>query len=291
MSFVLTDRVTRSAPVRLRFRDEAAGAFITDGLRVVAYDPSVPFSKVQAFPNASGDYVLTGLPGLAEFENSDGSAQAFSAALLKKKKYMVQVVDAFSRYSPVQFLINAPIVSDSGLPQHRGLFFWEDPADSFAKKTPYVPLFPSSSCPVAPGMGVIRATLLEMPPGPKATAASGAMLTATIHGHTDITVRGIADQKGNIALQFSYPEPALTMHESLPAPEGLSWAVDVAAFYKRQDGSADIFDLTKTLCQPSAVLIGNASTSAAFAGETLWFGKDLLLKTTGQSVLYITPAV
>jgi len=283
MNDILLDRVTRSAPVRLRFRDEAAGKFITDGLRVSACDPAVPFRTVQAFTNTSGDYILAGLPGLAQFEQSDGGPEAFSNAAAKKKTYLVEVIDSFRRYIPIRFSIPAPIAMEDGLPQHRGLFFWEDPADSFTGKTPYVPLYPAPSCPVSPSLGIIRATLCETPISSQPRGAAGALLVAAIHGQNESTVRGIADKKGNIVVMFPYPEPVIALSESMPQPDGPSWTAEIAVFYKRKSTPPDVFDLQETLSQPVAAL-------AIDAGVVIRFNEDLILKTTGQSVLYITPA-
>jgi hypothetical protein len=194
----LLERVSRLAPLGLRFRDAASGLHIGDGLAVTAYPVGNPSRRVAAATNRSGVYAFHHLPGLRDVEASDGDA-AFWASPPAGQRFVVEVADPAGRFVAVRFEAEAPT---------RGLFELAClPVDSPPGSPPTappsgVPLFSSAGRAVPPGMTALRAELWD----PLAERpAAWAVLEAAVEGLPP--ARGLADERGQLALILPYPEP------------------------------------------------------------------------------------
>src|SRR5262249_37581599 len=110
----------------------------------------------------------------------------------------------------------------------RGLFSLQCGApESPPNAPPIVPLYSSPARSVPGAMAVVRAELhLPPPPGKKwGEQAAWAVVAAAVPGHA--TVRGIADEKGRIAMIFPYPEPAAVSPTSPPGSPPSSGTADL----------------------------------------------------------------
>src|SRR6266550_4028736 len=145
------ESLTLVAPLGLRFQDMVTGSFVGDGLNVVVYAPDRPASKVQAFVNRSGVYVVHHAPGLRDLEHGAGDADFWTNPL--RKSFVVAVTDAQRRFQPFQFAAKLPA---------RRIFAWASPLGPSALTAfPSVPLYSSPVRNVIAGMAVVRADLWD----------------------------------------------------------------------------------------------------------------------------------
>src|SRR5262245_6920336 len=107
-SLPVLERLTRTAPLGLRFWDEVTGKVVGDGLEVTAYQTDNPFRRIEAVVNHAGVYVLTGLPGLAETEFGSGDS-VFWAAPPATGTFKIEVVDTWKRFQPFVLTVDAPV--------------------------------------------------------------------------------------------------------------------------------------------------------------------------------------
>lgn len=305
----ILESLTIVAPLGLRFRDEATGNFVGDGLNVSLYEPGKPASRVQALANRSGIYVVHHAPGLRSFENGKGDADFWNNAPAPKS-FVVAVTDIEHRFQPFQFT--------AGLPT-RGFFNWVDPISPIASSPPdavgSIPLFSSPVRTVPGGMAVLRADLWD-------TAGDIPAAWAILEAYTNnrLAARGIADDQGRIALIFPHPAP-LPFAISSPPPSSPPaatgppltaqvWPITLRALYEPMGQLPELPgefgpepqlpDLNVMLSQREAVLWADTELSEPLGEVRLSYGRELILKSrppislsppARQSVLFITPAV
>ena len=298
------ERLTLVAPLGLCFRDEVSGKIIGDGLVVTAYPATRPERRVRAVSNLSGIYVLRHLPGLRDFENGQGPTNVWDSPP-SRRPFVIEVVDDERRFQPFLMTTHLP---------GRDVFVWEELSPVSPPGTMVdVPLYSAPTRTVPAAMAVLRADLWDPTAGPhpKGGPAAWAVIAARMPGQP--IVRGIADDKGRIALIFPYPDPGSDAFGSpldsplLSPPVGGSslrhqqWTIELEAAYKRLHPVPPLRhvpalpDLGDVLTQPAAILWA-AFDHTELAAKTLTFGKELVVKSdtfiegSPKSVLYISPA-
>jgi hypothetical protein len=239
--FQLRKRQMLIAPLGVKFWDVATGAYVGNGMRVVVYRNDDRLHATQASVNRSGTYVLHHASGLREFEM--GMGPAFTDTLPPRQPFTIEVTDEQRRFLPLKFEADLPC---------KGLFNWQEtmtgqvPLDPPAGN-PGVPLYSSSMRAAPAGMAVLRAELYESPSEvtnevPQTTPAAWAMLEARRGGR--LLGRGIADERGRVALIFAYPapedsgrpssgSPAREFTASLPFRQQ-EWTIELQAYYEPQ---------------------------------------------------------
>jgi hypothetical protein len=271
------ETVTRTAPFGVLFWDPVTGRPVVDGLVL-----SEIRSGIQAWPSASGVFAFHNLPGLTASAFGSGDP-AFWASPPGQATDRFQLLDAAGAFIPFTF--------DAAVP-HPGLF---TAAFELAGSPPdqvvgAIPLFSSPSRLVPAGTAVVRANLWDATGNRPAARAVLHVTTAPPRGGS---YRGIADSAGRVAVLFPYPEPG-TVAASPPRGRSLAqqtWPLSVSVSYSGgADPPADLPpDISTVLEQPAVALRPAPGASSAVIEVTLSFGIDLVLRTTGQSVLHLLP--
>ena len=304
-SLIVLDRLTSVAPLGLRFHDASTGTAIGDGLNVSAYPLGQPKSARLLSPNRRGVFILHHAPGLRTVENGAGDDD-YWANLPPKKDFVVEVRDDQNRFVSFQFVAALP---------NRGIYEWHEPvAGSPPSPTKSIPLYSSAARTASAGLAVVRADLWDPTRGPRGSEAANAVLE--LYDNDRFVARGIADQKGHLALMFPYPAPKRFAPSSPPSPLGSPpraagpaltdqvWTFRVRALYAGQSPpqplSTDALpDLRAVLLRPEAKIWANEAQTDQLLEVAVQFGQPLILRSRplstsppkGGSMLFITPAV
>lgn len=322
------ERLTLTAPLGVVLHDAATGSRVGAGLDISVYPKSMPSSRVKMFPNPSGVYVLNRAPNLARAFAFGAGDEEFWSNVSAPQTYVMEVVDLARRFQPFSLEIDLPV---------RGVYNWVSPLEQVTPSSPPAPSFSSSPTPslvppssiplysaparkVPPGMAVIRADLRDAnaDDATRDASAAWAVVEARYEGH--LIARGIADERGSLALIFPYPAPpTFTVASPVDSPPSSShslplfeqkWDVAINAAYAgtTSTGSsvaatpATIPNLRTTLEQlnaPRARLWSDAVGGTELSVVTLEYGRELVLRTqdaasssppASQSALLITPA-
>lgn len=288
------ERLSRVAPLGLRFVDEATHALIVDGLQVSAFPEGQPAARQRSVVNRSGIHVLMDLPGLRDLEFGDERAgdDAWWAAHSAQRPYTVEVRDALGRFLPCAFRAALP---------RRKLFAPDcvsSPPSPLAADDdgPSVPLFSAPTRQAAVPLAVLRAELWDVDDD---SPAAWALVEATEPGGA--TLRGMADEKGRLALFFQYPRP-LDFSPGFSSPVGpplveQTWPLQVRVHYTRRTPVPELPDMCLTLSQPLAgVWAADSGGPLGLLESTLHYGQELVLRTRRPSpqdpphpTLWITP--
>ncbi len=275
---LVLERVTRVAPLGMRFWDDVSSAVVADDLTVIAYPANNPALQAPASITHSGVYAFIDLPGLRDLENGSGD-EAFWANLPARRPFVIQVIDNASRFQQFQLTAQVPV---------RGLFTL-DCASPPTLAQAGVPLFSSPARAVPGGMAVLRADLWDIAAD---APAAWTLIEASIEGQT--VARTYADRQGRVALIFAYPEPPRFSISSPPSSRRAltdqTWTIQLHAFYSPTTPVPQIPDLCQVLNQAEANLYSNLSPALPLTETALEFGKELILKSQLQSVLLIAPA-
>jgi hypothetical protein len=281
------ERLTRVAPLGLRFWDAATGLYISDGLTAGAV-PKLAVGTyggppVQAFANRSGVFVFHHLPGLSESEFGSGDLEYWQAPPAKKD-FIVTVSDGLNRFLPFSFSVQAPTRKilvfaclngkPSPLPDRQ-------PAGS-------LPLYSASGRPVPGGCAVIRAQLARSPAAPR--PAAWAVVEAYVKNI--FISRGIADPNGRVALYFPYPKIVL------PNPVGnrppltqATWPVDIKVFSSLSppvpSSPGGLPDLCEVYAQPAASPLRQVGPDLPLQTQDLLYGQEFIFKTANHSELFL----
>jgi hypothetical protein len=223
--------------------------------------------------------------------------------------FIIEVEDTLRRYLPFSFETRLPF---------KGLFGWDEnplaPDSPLAPRMPDgLPLFSAPARRQPVGMAAIRAELWDETTD---EAAAYAVLEASFKGQ--LLGRGVADEKGRIALIVPYPPPAKLPQASplggpasgssaIPPLTEQEWLIDLTARYgpnasppsTAQQKFPDIFIV---LSQQQAVLWQDAERTQQLTTATLKFGRECFVRTEVMSpvtspvegaplaALFITPA-
>ena len=303
---VVLDRLTSVAPLGLRFHDVSTGTAIGDGLNVSAYPLGQPKAACVLSPNRRGVFILHHAPGLRTVENGTGDDDYWTN-LPPRKDFVIEVRDDQYRFVSFQFIAALP---------NRGIYQWHEPvAGSPPSQTTSIPLYSSPARTAAAGVAVVRADLWDPTRGPKGSEAPFAVLE--LYDNDRFVARGIADQKGHVALMFPYPAPKRFAPSSPPtSPLGSPpraagpaltdqvWTFRVRALYAVQSppqipSNDALPDLRALLLQREARLWADEAQTDQLLEVAVQFGQPLILRSrplstsppNGGSMLFITPAV
>lgn len=325
------ERLTLTAPLGVVFHDAATGSRVGAGLDISVYPKSTPASCAKMFPNPSGVYVLNRAPNLPRAFAFGAGDEEFWSNLSAPQEYVMEVVDLARRFQPFSLEIALPV---------RGIYNWVSPLDQPTPSSPpaaslssspssspapsSIPLYSAPARKVPPGMAVIRADLRDTSAddATRDASAAWAVVEARYEGH--LIARGIADERGSLALIFPYPAPpTFTVASHVDSPPSSShslplfeqkWEVALNAAYTGTTSTASsvaaistatpttIPDLRSTLEQlnaPRARLWSDGVGGTELSVVTLEYGRELVLRTqdaasssppASQSALLITPA-
>jgi hypothetical protein len=273
------ETVARTAALGMRFWDSVTGRSAAEGLEV--YESS---SGTRAVATTSNVYVFGDLPGLRRCTfSSDGPA--FWSSPPSSARFTFEVIDRDERFLPFRFEAEAP---------HRGLFVPSCVAESEPSVVNCIPVFSAPGRPSQPGLGIVRADLWDVR---QDAPAAGAVLEISMAGSQ--RSHGIADQRGRVVVQAPYPEPRWQGGSPPPGSTALlnqSWSVDAAVRYRpfaagpmSPTAALSPPDLCRLLTQPPATLLESDSPTTALPAQLLYFGRELILRSTGRSVLLVLP--
>lgn len=231
-NIVALDRITRVAPLGLGFWDSVSNNFMTDGLRVTAI-PKISITyrgkPAIALPNRSGIFAFHHLPGLGEAENGAGDHDYWNHPPAPKD-FVISVIDRYSRFLPFKFSVKAPT---------RRIDAWSVPSPDtalnidFSQLQGIIPLFSSPARLIPSGTAVIRASItMDGKPAAWAVVEAYSQNTGTNPDDTSLVARGIANQRGQLALVFHYPK-FMSMEagkDSLPLT-AQKWVISLKVFF------------------------------------------------------------
>src|ERR1044072_6358326 len=284
-SLIVLDRLTIFAPLGLRFPDASTGTAIGDGLNVSAYPLGQPKSARLLSPNRRGVFILHHAPGLRTVENGAGDDD-YWANLPPKKDFVVEVRDDQNRFVSFQFVAALP---------NRGIYEWhERVTGSPPPQTKSIPFYSSAARTASAGLAVVRADLWDPTRGPRGSEAANAVLE--LYDNDRFGARGIADQKGHLALMFPYPAPKRFAPSSPPSPLGSPpraagpaltdqvWTFRVRALYAIQSPPQTppddaLPDLRAVLSQPQAALWADEAQTDQLLEVAVQFGQPLILRS------------
>jgi hypothetical protein len=230
-AYRVVETLVRVAPLGVGLWDVVAQRLVSDGISVRVFTVAQGrfVRPVDAVANRSGIFVPHGLGGAAVFDES-----ARPRVTSPPQQFLVEVRDPEGRYAP--FVLHAG--PDRGLvmpPCLRGL---ELPAQGESSPPPqavYVPLFATPGRAVPAGMAVVRAALFDAHTG---QPAESAVLEVRDAGR--LLALGVADEQGEAAAFFAYPEVAAPPAWSPPAPPSRpaplaeqQWRLPIAVRYRR----------------------------------------------------------
>ncbi len=287
MSFVgEVEIINRTAALGVRFWDNVTGRAIGEGL-----DVTEPTSGRRAVRSPSSVYVFQDLPGLRAVTFGVAEA-AFWSSPPASARFTFEVTDRDQRFIPFTFTTELP---------QRGLFVPPCVATSSPPGVgDSVPLFSAPGRPTQPGFASVRADLWDVVADAPAT---GAVLEISRVGAN--TWSGVSDVRGSVVVQCPYPEPRWQGASPPPGSAALSqqsWTVDASVLYSPATASppsSDVQasgaqaksapDLCAVLTQPAGTLLASDSPSTALPSQTLLFGRELILRSAGRSVLLVLP--
>lgn len=291
----MQEKMILTAPLGLRFWDAASASMLIEGLSVTVYAQNQPQQCVKAYMTPHGVYALRDLPGMRAIKYGQGGAdfQNNSEVTPAAKPFIVEVVDTWpeARFLPFSFSLLLP---------NKGIYRWEVEADTLAtdsRKEAPIPLYSAPTRSVPGGMAVLRVELQEATTG---KAAAWAVLEAQLPvptGSPPVTVRGLADWQGRVALVFPYPMPVKDTPTSPDIPlSQQEWQLPLQARYvpsqavRLSSAGSALPDLREVLKQPAASLWNNFASRQPFSSALLQFGREAVAHSQDLSVLLITAA-
>jgi hypothetical protein len=284
----ILESVSRTALFGVRFWDRVGGRPVADGLELVEVR-----SGIAATSGPSSVFSFLNLPGMRASSFGSGD-EPFWQSPPARGRFTFRLRDADRRFLPF-------LLSDLDLPD-RGLYE-EDcgPAASPPGSPPdavvaSVPLFSAPNRVPQAGIAAVRAQLEDAVTG---EYAAWAVLEASVAGAP--VYRGVADEKGRVVVFLPYPEPP--WHGSSPPPGSMSlsdqtWPVSLTVRYSPAAASPPFPDpaaghppdLCAVLTQSEGTLLGSGSPATPLGTQTLPFGRDLVLRTSGRPVLLVLSA-
>jgi hypothetical protein len=273
------ERVAHVAPVGLRLVDTVTGRSVSEdvSVRIVPQPPGRPTTAIRT---SSGVFGAHGLPGLRRFELRDVGPDGLPEEVdVEPLPFRIEVRDASERFH--SFAASAELPSDGLLSVRCG----SPPGSPPSEEKRSLPLYSRPGRTVPPGTAVVRARLLYE--ADRAPAAYAALEVVPRAGAAP--VRGIADERGEVAVMFPYPQPAGFVG-SPPAGTkrplaSSTWTITVDAFAPRVGSppeEGELPDLCTFLDQSPATLLTAASPPTELAEATLEYGRELVLRSSPE---------
>jgi hypothetical protein len=280
---MVSERLTRTALLGVRFWDRVTGRPVADGLELVETT-----SGTAATYGPHGVFAFHDLPGFRASAFGAGD-DVFWSSPPTRGAFTFRVRDREHRFLPFTFDADVPA---------RGLFT-EDCglAPSPPEIVGVVPLFSAPTREAAGGTARVTADLWDV----EADApASYAVLEVSTGSNV---FRGVADADGKVAVLFAYPEPPLyatsppppagsraLSHQSWPLTIGVRYAPAAMSPPVPAPASGEPPDLCAVLTQAEATLLAADSPATPLGPQSLAFGAALPLRTPGHSELHVLPA-
>ena len=291
-------------PFGMGLWDSAAAQLVADGLRVRLF----PLADVRLLPpielrpNRRDVFAAPDLfPTRAIFDVPPGPARAARLDALEAAfwdgsppdRFLIEVRDSRDRFIPFVLHVDPPPRGQLALPACAQTLAVTDTA-SPPLLPAYVPLFSTPARIPPAGTAVVRASLIDARTGGPARSA---LLVLRESGR--ILGRGLADEGGEVAVSFGYPEPSALPRWSPPGPppppqplQHQTWDLDVAVFYtpplpayvpdpadgpRTPSGDASLHDLCDVIGQRRAAVMLAASPPVPLTVATLRYGEELVL--------------
>jgi hypothetical protein len=300
------ERVTRVAPLGVRFWDAATRRYIVD-LTVAAVSLARPGRLLRLSVNPSGVYVLQGVPGLRDFEFGEGD-EAFWSQMPPPVPYVLAVSDPQRRFLPFSVEVDVPT---------QGVFRWAcgPQASPPEPGSSDIPLFSAMGRRAPEGLAAIYAELFD----PLADQpAAWAVLEIAYEGA--VLGRGIADANGRVLVLVAYPPPVDFLPLS-PVSTGAAhwqqeWTLGVRVGYapdvfagvgslgspsvsplpgRAREGVPELCAALSQLDLAPARVWRDAARTALLTEAALRFGHDLVLRSSDAGKLlprlFVAPAV
>lgn len=247
---VAPDRVLRTAPLGLRFWDDATRRYVGDGLAVEAYLATSPRRRRSAAAGPSSVWAFDALPSLRDPPLPPPPSGVGAGQVT------IAVADREGRFQPFSLQVNVPA---------RGAYAFSCPGPSpLSALSPWswggaVRLQSAPARRLPAGLAVVRAELFR----PGGAAAAHAVLRARIGSAVDAL--GVADAMGRVVVVFPYPPPRAAVPK--PPLATAEWTVELTA-YDAGRAPSDAPDLCATFSQPQV-------PSQVTASRLLRFGQEL----------------
>jgi hypothetical protein len=286
VSVQYVERIAHFAPVGVRLVDTVTGRPVSEDVSVLVVPPP-PAPATTAFRTPSGVFAAHGLRSLRAWELRDVGPDGLPLpAADPALPFRVEVRDGSGRFH--SFAVDRVLLPSGGLLAPACGSPPGSPPDAAA---PALPLFSLPSRPIPPGMAVVRARLQHH--GERSPAAYAALEVVPAPGAAP--VRGIADERGEVAVLFGYPEPP-GLAGSPPAGTkrplaATSWPVTVRAFLPRAASppeAGELPELCSLLDQSPTTLTTTESPPRELGEATLEYGRELVLRSSpGDAALLV----
>jgi hypothetical protein len=303
--FVLLEKVTRRAPLGLRFLDLAREVSVTDGLVVTAWQTGTNNPKYIAMRSPlSGIYGFRSLPGLRQFEVAErpasdwcgpSSPPASPPALptpeeLTNLNTLQALLSSEENTAKSNFVIYVNDQMERFLPQ---LLLMCLPKEELIE----VPLFSSPARPALVGFGAVRGEVAEQGTQPPRPASWALVTVSPDDGVT--TYVAVADARGMFTLYTPYASALPPLQGSPPHGSGtidqLSWQLTIQVFYQPSTqvfiAGIDPPDTLSILEQGRANVYDQSNTPGSSLLRSISFGGDVVVATSGHSQLLVDPAL
>ena len=227
----LIERLAHRNALTVKFRDVHLDEPVTDGLavRVVVAQSDRSFPAVRT---TSGVYTVRSLPGLGPWQTRAVDESGLEEQVtVRPFPVTVDVRDELRRFLPC--VIKALLPRDTLLGLDVG-----SPPSSLSPLSPpagedaAIPLYSAPTRPVPAGMAVVRASLVTPAGAPAAYAALEVFPEDGVE-----PVRGVADERGQLAVLLRYPAPRRRLGSPPTATKqslaSSTWNVGLQAYLPR----------------------------------------------------------
>lgn len=287
----ILERVTRHAPIGLRFRDTATGQIVNSDLTVTITSKRNPLRSVTCAVNGSGVWYAQRFPGISETPEPAGSPPDDDFWTQPKIACRVSVNDGAGRFLPLAIEMDFPVEGLANWPGWAALppaplaALTDDDGSSPPKPVTSrdaIPLFSAAGRPSPAPLAEIRCQLAY---ADNEAPAAWALVTATHAGRVRALAQ--ADEKGRVALFFRHPErPRASLATSPPAITDFRWSIALTAYADRLDPATPP-DLAALMGQlnstPRDLFASTESPLELLPSQLLSFGRPLTLRTSQTS--------
>jgi hypothetical protein len=266
------DRIVRTAPLGVQFRDVLDRRVVSDGLRVDVWDAQRPDRPLGLHASPSGVFVAHALPGISGF----GGQDVTSPMPTGEDRFRLSVRDPLGRYVEASIALALP---------GNGLF---EPAclhESPPHGLPHVPLYSAATRPLPSALAVVRSDLRlasnhERP-------ASWARLELWL-GAVRLAI-GVADAHGTVLLLAPLPAPREPTRRASP-PAGFEravWDVSLRAYWNAAHYAQPVPDVCDVHLQPEVGLLRTRAPATPLGELQLRAGEPLIVRAADSSFLFV----
>ena len=263
------DRVVRTAPLGVRFRDVLDRRVVADGLRVDLLDAQRPTKPLRLHASPSGVFVAHAVPGMNGFDDIEVTSPGGMP-----NRYSLSVRDTMGRYVDARIAL---------VPPSDGLF---EPACLHASPSaddtePHVPLYSAATRALPAALAVVRAAL-RLASNPE-QAASWARIELWLG--TVLLGADVADANGILLLLCPLPAPREPTRLASPPVgfERMAWDVSLRAYWNPAHRADPVLDLCDVHAQPEVTLLEARASATPLGTLQLRVGEPLIAATTDSS--------